>query len=61
VQRTNLLSPSVALLPVFKTAYVRIRFGYFGRHIRAGKSGDGLARLISVCGSGQKPSTYPAK
>jgi hypothetical protein len=41
--------------------YVRSRLKIFGRRFRTGESGDGLARLISTCGSGPKPLAYPAK
>ena len=41
--------------------YVRIRLQRFGSGFRAGENGRHLARLISAYGSGQKPSTYPAK
>jgi len=44
-----------------KENYVRFRFQVFDHRFRIGKSGDGLARLISACGYGQKPSAYPAK
>ena len=37
------------------------RFRIFDDHLRTGKSSGDLARLISVCCSGQKLSTYPAK
>ncbi len=41
--------------------YVRIRFEFFEQRLRVGKSDATLARLISACGSEQKPSTYPVK
>jgi hypothetical protein len=41
--------------------YARIPFQSVGPRLRTDKKALALARLISVCGSGQKPSTYPAK
>ena len=41
-------------------AYVRSRLLRFGARFRAGKNGARLARLISACGYGPKPSAYPA-
>src|SRR5262249_20061139 len=42
-------------------AYVRSRLNFFGSRLRTGKSSATLARLISIYGSEQKPSTYPVK
>ena len=41
--------------------YVRIRLLKFGSGFRAGENGRHLVRLISVYGSGPKPTTYPAR
>jgi len=41
--------------------YVRIRLMVFDLHFRAGEGGEGLVRLISTAGYGQKPLAYPAK
>jgi hypothetical protein len=41
--------------------YVRSRFDFFESRLRVGKSDATLARLVSIYGSEQKPSTYPVK
>ncbi len=42
-------------------AYVRVRFGVFGRRVGTGKRYDSLARLISASSYGPKLYAYPAK
>jgi hypothetical protein len=40
---------------------MRSPFRFVGERLRTDKKARALARLISACGYGQKPSAYPAE